>query len=311
MTAADSHSAHEPADLTGRLASGTVTFLFTEIEGSTRLWAADTDAMAASLRVHDAILRDSIVSNDGYVFTTAGDSFAAAFSRASDAVTAAKAIQTGLADADWPGPTLRVRIGVHVGEAEERNGDYFGPVVNTAARVEAAAHGGQTLLTDAVRATARAAIVVGASRSVPRSPWPLLPDHGPFRSDQFDGDTVRNGGECRDVGLVTGQHDAVGFRHRDNQRVNGRPGPSTPPQLGRSTGQFDADRFLLQYRLEEPVRVRITARMALERFHEHHRRHYWRPQASSTELLDEGQCPLRSLREATKATAVEQQHQPA
>ena len=72
-----------------QLPSGTVTFLFTDVEGSTRLWAADTDAMAVSLRVHDAILRDAIESNGGYVFNTAGDSFAAAFSRASDAVVAA------------------------------------------------------------------------------------------------------------------------------------------------------------------------------------------------------------------------------
>ena len=81
----------------------------------------------------------------GYVFTTAGDSFAAAFGRASDSLGAAVAIQAGLAAAQWPGPALRVRMGLHLGEAEERGGDYLGPVVNTTARVEAAAHGGQTL----------------------------------------------------------------------------------------------------------------------------------------------------------------------
>jgi predicted ATPase len=135
--------------------SGTVTFLFTDVEGSTRLWAADPEAMSASLLVHDASVRSAIEGNDGYVFTTAGDSFASAFSRASDAVTAALAIQTGLADAVWPGPELKVRIGMHLGEAEERGGDYFGPTVNTAARVEAAGQGGQTLMTDAVRTAAR------------------------------------------------------------------------------------------------------------------------------------------------------------
>jgi predicted ATPase len=135
--------------------SGTVIFLFTDVEGSTRLWAADAEAMSASLLVHDAVVRSAIESADGYVFTTAGDSFAAAFSRASDAVSAALAIQAGLADAVWPGPALRVRTGMHLGEAEERDGDYFGPTVNTAARVEAAGHGGQTLLTDSVRAAAR------------------------------------------------------------------------------------------------------------------------------------------------------------
>lgn len=136
------------------LPSGTVTFLFTDVEGSTRLWAADSAAMSASLLVHDRILRGTIESHGGYVFTTAGDSFAAAFARASDAVTAAATVQHELAIAAWPGPALRVRMGMHLGEPEERGGDYFGPVVNTAARVEAAGHGGQVLITDAVRTTA-------------------------------------------------------------------------------------------------------------------------------------------------------------
>jgi predicted ATPase/class 3 adenylate cyclase len=139
--------------------SGTVTFLFTDVEGSTRLWAADKDAMSASLLVHDAILRGAIEGNGGYVFTTAGDSFAAAFARASDAVRAASESQRALSDASWPGPVLRVRMGLHLGEAEERGGDYFGPVVNTAARVEAAGHGGQVLITDAVRTAAGTADV--------------------------------------------------------------------------------------------------------------------------------------------------------
>ena len=134
--------------------SGTVTFLFTDVEGSTRLWAADSDAMSASLQVHDRILRWAIESFGGYVFTTAGDSFAAAFARASDAVAAAAQAQRELAGAAWgSGPALRVRMGMHLGEAEERGGDYFGPVVNTAARVEAAGHGGQVLMTAAVRST--------------------------------------------------------------------------------------------------------------------------------------------------------------
>jgi predicted ATPase/class 3 adenylate cyclase len=134
--------------------SGTVTFLFTDVEGSTRLWAADSEAMSASLLVHDRILRATIESHGGYVFTTAGDSFAAAFARASDAVAAAVTVQQELVSAPWPGPVLRVRMGMHIGEAEERGGDYFGPVVNTTARVEAAGHGGQVLITAAVRSAA-------------------------------------------------------------------------------------------------------------------------------------------------------------
>ncbi|MFT5204094.1 MAG: putative ATPase/class 3 adenylate cyclase [Candidatus Aldehydirespiratoraceae bacterium] len=130
--------------------SGVVTFLFTDVEGSTRLWAEDADAMSASLQAHDTILRGSFESRGGFVFTTAGDSFAVAFAKTTLAVEAAIASQEALANAVWPGPALRVRMGLHLGEAEERGGDYFGPVVNACARVEAAGHGGQVLVTGAV-----------------------------------------------------------------------------------------------------------------------------------------------------------------
>ncbi len=135
--------------------SGTVTFLFTDIEGSTKLWQSHPDGMSASLTVHDELIRAAIDRHDGYVFATGGDSFAVAFARGSAAVEAAREMQSALATASWPGPELRVRIGLHVGEAEERSGNYFGPAVNTAARVEAAAHGGQTVITEAVRVAAR------------------------------------------------------------------------------------------------------------------------------------------------------------
>ncbi len=132
--------------------TGTVTFLFTDVESSTNWWSADPDAMSKSLRVHDSIMREVITLHEGYTFSTAGDSFAAAFSRASSGVAAAIAIQTRLSDTTWPGPQLRVRIGLHIGEAEERDGDYFGSPVNTAARVEAAGHGGQIVISELVRA---------------------------------------------------------------------------------------------------------------------------------------------------------------
>ncbi len=80
-----------------------MTFLFTDVEGSTWLWAADKEAMSASLLVHDAILRAAIEGNGGYVFTSAGDSFAADFSRSSDAVRAAVESQRVLSNATWPG----------------------------------------------------------------------------------------------------------------------------------------------------------------------------------------------------------------
>src|SRR5215472_15831225 len=111
--------------------TGTVTFLFTDIEGSTRLWAAAPNAMRKALERHDAIVRSGIESASGYVFSTGGDGFAAAFPRADQAATAAGAIQAALAAESWPdGAALRVRMALHTGEVEERDGDYFGPAVN-------------------------------------------------------------------------------------------------------------------------------------------------------------------------------------
>jgi predicted ATPase/class 3 adenylate cyclase len=139
----------------GTLPSGTVTFLFTDVVSSTRLWAKEPDAMVLALRLHDRVLRETIVARDGYVFATAGDSYAAAFSRASSAVECAAEIQSGLARCDWGrGPVLAVRVGLHVGEADERDGDYFGPTLNLAARAMSVAHGGQCVLTELVRQAA-------------------------------------------------------------------------------------------------------------------------------------------------------------
>lgn len=130
---------------------GIVTFLFTDVEGSTRLWAADPTATARSLEIHDEIIKDAIQDRGGYVFGWAGDHFRGAFEDPRSAVGAAVAAQLALAQADWRGgPTLKVRMGLHRGRATERGGDYFGPVPNTASRVEALAAGGQILMTDAV-----------------------------------------------------------------------------------------------------------------------------------------------------------------
>ncbi|MDX1690398.1 MAG: adenylate/guanylate cyclase domain-containing protein [Acidimicrobiia bacterium] len=126
--------------------SGTVSFLLTDVEASTRLWERDGEAMDASLEVHDAIVRSEIDARGGYVFSTAGDSFAAAFPTAEGAVAAAVGIQRRLLATDWPGPAVPVRMGIHTGETHERDGDYFGPVVNRTARIMSAGHGGQVLL---------------------------------------------------------------------------------------------------------------------------------------------------------------------
>ena len=127
--------------------TGTVAFLFTDLVGSTRMWEAHESEMAAALRLHDEALRSAIADQGGYVFSTAGDAFAAAFSSASEAAAAAIAMQRALSAVSWPTPSpLTIRIGLHVGVSEERDGNYFGPVLNRAARLMSAANGGQVLM---------------------------------------------------------------------------------------------------------------------------------------------------------------------
>jgi predicted ATPase/class 3 adenylate cyclase/DNA-binding CsgD family transcriptional regulator len=138
------------------LPSGTVTFLFTDIEGSTSRWEHRPEAMRVALARHDALLRAAIEEHGGHVFKTMGDAFHAAFARAPDAVAAAVAAQRRLQAEAWGevGP-LRVRMALHTGAAEERDGDYYGSPLNRAARLLSAAHGGQILLTAVTAGLAR------------------------------------------------------------------------------------------------------------------------------------------------------------
>lgn len=129
--------------------TGTVTFLFTDIEDSTRQWDADAAATGALVASHDRLVRTVVHRHGGFVFASMGDGFGVAFERASDAVAAAVEMQEALAAAEGSSGGLRVRMGVHTGEAVERDGDYFGPTVNRTARVMALAHGGQILLSGA------------------------------------------------------------------------------------------------------------------------------------------------------------------
>ncbi len=117
-----------------------VTFLFTDVEGSTRRWEADAQVMRAALIVHDEVLHSAIKSHDGFLFKHTGDGVCAAFSSPKAAVEAAVAAQRAL--------ELPVRMGIATGEAELRDGDYFGTVLNRTARVMAAGHGGQVLVAD-------------------------------------------------------------------------------------------------------------------------------------------------------------------
>jgi class 3 adenylate cyclase len=127
--------------------TGTVTFMFTDIEGSTKMWERDSSSMQVALARHDEVLRSAIEERGGYVFKTVGDAFCAGFPTASDALEATLEAQRTLLSERWEqtGP-LRVRMALHTGAAEERDGDYFGPPVNRVARLLSAAHGGQVLL---------------------------------------------------------------------------------------------------------------------------------------------------------------------
>jgi predicted ATPase/class 3 adenylate cyclase len=138
--------------------TGTVTFLFTDIEGSTKLWESSPEAMRAALARHDQIMRDAAEERNGYVFKTVGDAFCCAFSTASAALEASLFAQRALFHGEgWPEETgpLRVRMALHAGAAEERDGDYFGPPVNRVARLLSAAHGGQVLLSLATQELVR------------------------------------------------------------------------------------------------------------------------------------------------------------
>jgi predicted ATPase/class 3 adenylate cyclase len=142
--------------------SGEVTLLFTDIEGSTRLWETRPDAMRVALVRHDDILRSVIEGSSGYVFKTVGDAFCASFGDAAGALEAVLVAQRALADETWPeGVSLRVRMGLHTGSCDERDGDYFGPTVNRAARLEAVAHGGQTVLSGATASLVRSTLPPG------------------------------------------------------------------------------------------------------------------------------------------------------
>jgi TolB-like protein/class 3 adenylate cyclase len=131
------------------LPTGTLTFLFTDIEGSTRLWETQRAEMQTALARHDALLRHAVTAHCGHVFKTGGDAFCAAFPTASDAVAAALDAQRSLRVEPWPAPLrLRVRMALHTGVAQLRDADYFGGPLNRVARLLAAGHGEQTLISE-------------------------------------------------------------------------------------------------------------------------------------------------------------------
>ena len=141
------------------LPNGTVTFLFTDLEGSTRLWEEHPSTMRAALAHHDHLVRDAIERHSGIVVKTTGDGVHAVFTSPVDALVASIAAQRDLDAEAWDGtPPLRVRMGVHTGVAELRDGDYYGTVLNRAARLTSIAHGGQVVCSEATASLARDAL---------------------------------------------------------------------------------------------------------------------------------------------------------
>jgi predicted ATPase/class 3 adenylate cyclase len=154
----------EPAAPAG-LPSGVVTFLLTDIERSSALWEVDPDAMAAALEFHDELIARTAEAHSGRLLKTKGegDSTLTVFPRASDAIACAAALRAALAAVAWPANLdLRVRIALHTGEAHERDGDYFGPALNRAARLRALADGGVTLLSQATKEIVHDRLPAGA-----------------------------------------------------------------------------------------------------------------------------------------------------
>src|ERR1043165_1790859 len=139
------------------LPTGTVTFLFSDVEGSTTLWEQAPDAMRSLLAWHDGVLRSAIESSGGHVVKTTGDGAYAVFGTAKDAIAACLQAQRNLQGAAINGASakpqaceppisLKVRMGLHSGVAELRDGDYFGVSLNRTARIMGVAHGEQVLL---------------------------------------------------------------------------------------------------------------------------------------------------------------------
>ena len=166
MTIADSNRAVAATPSTDAVQPGhsSVTVLFTDIEGSTRLWEHDRERMSLALARHDALARSAVESHRGIVFKMTGDGMGAAFGAAGDAIQAVLHLQQVMSNADSThGIPLRIRCGLHAGAVERRDNDLFGPPVNRTARIMSAAHGGQVLLSKSVVDAASDSLPAAAS----------------------------------------------------------------------------------------------------------------------------------------------------
>ncbi|MGB7046898.1 MAG: adenylate/guanylate cyclase domain-containing protein [Candidatus Cybelea sp.] len=140
-----------------RLPRGTVTFVFTDIEGSSTLWERFPDSMRRAIELHDSLIKKTVRVNRGAIFKTLGDGVACAFEDPADALAATVEVQRALKSTAWPADIdeIRVRIGIHTGTAVKREADYFGPTLNRAARLMSIGHGGQILVSSATAALLR------------------------------------------------------------------------------------------------------------------------------------------------------------
>ncbi len=264
------------------LPTGTITLLMTDVEGSTRLWEAAPEAMRQALIRHDAIVTGTIDGHHGAVVRSRGegDSFFGAFARASDAVAAAEIIQQTLVAEPWCTPfPIRVRIAVHTGEAELREGEYYGPEVNRCARLRLLTHGGQTLISEVTANLLRRSLpphsllrplgahrlkdiqqpervfelVQQAPQRRPASQRALTSLRGLTLAPHLKGAVVAGGllvGLIFAIVIVTGQstpRDAVPV-------AGGRPGPMTPP--GPAHGRLPRLQSFAAHR--EGIRLRLS-----------------------------------------------------
>jgi predicted ATPase/class 3 adenylate cyclase len=212
-----------PRATNAQLPTGTVTFLFTDIEGSTRLLTQMGDRYAEVLASHAEIMRSAIINNGGTEVATEGDSFFAAFSSATEALAAAATAQRTLAASQWPeGTTIRVRMGLHTGEGRLGGDNYVGLDVNRAARIADAGHGGQVLLSDATRALIEGSLPNGVR----------LRGLGEHRLKDFD----------RPMRISQLEIDGLATDFPELQTLDARPG-NLPGQL---TGFIGRDREVAQ-----------------------------------------------------------------
>ncbi|TMF03616.1 MAG: adenylate/guanylate cyclase domain-containing protein [Chloroflexi bacterium] len=157
---------HSNVESSRALPTGVVTFLLTDIQGSTRLWEHEPDSMRAALVRHDAIVFACVRRLNGHVIKSKGegDSVFAVFRHVRDAVAAAIVLQCALSAERWvTSAPIRVRMAIHTGQIELRDGDYYGPTVNRCARLRALAEGGQVLLSGVTAQIVRAQLPAGAS----------------------------------------------------------------------------------------------------------------------------------------------------